>query len=114
MTREQLEQFAKPYEKPKAGPAAPGREIEVKSGEQAPVKPGTNLQGFGSQRIGTKNRSSGEAMPEESVGGGLNEGGRSEPPPGWRGKWEGYKTRIARSKVAARSRPAQPKPTGGK
>jgi hypothetical protein len=101
MTREQLEQIAKPYEKPKAGPAAPGREIEIKSGEQAPVKPGTNLPGFGSQRIGSKNRTSGEAMPEDPIRG-LNEGGRSEPPPGWRDKVEGYKTRIARSKVGVR------------
>src|SRR5439155_21002670 len=45
LSRERLEQMAKPYEKPKSGPAGPGREIEVKPGERAPAKPGENLPG---------------------------------------------------------------------
>jgi hypothetical protein len=113
MTREQLDQFSRAYEKPKSGPAVPGRELEVKAGEQAPVKPGTNLPGFGSQRIGTKNRSSSDAMAQDSVRE-MNEGARSAPPPEWRGPYQGYKSRIARSQVTGRTRPAQPKPSGGK
>jgi hypothetical protein len=113
MTRERLEQIAKPYEKVKSAPAAPGRDIEVKPGEQASVKPGTNLPGFDrSQRIGTKNLTDRGSMPQDTVKG-MNEGVRSEPPAEWRGKVEGYKSRIARSKVTAKPRAAQPKTSGG-
>ncbi len=112
--REQLEQFAKSYEKVKSGPAAPGRDLEVKSGEHAPVKPGANLPGFDrSQRIGTKNRSSGDTMPDDTVRG-MNEIGRHEAPAEFRGRVEGYKLRMARSKVAATQRGASPKANGGK
>ena len=104
----------KKYEKVKTGPAGPGRELEVKVGEQAPVQPGSNLQGFGTQRIGTKNRTNRNSMPEDTLRE-MNEGGRSEPPPEWRGKFEGYKSKIARSKVAAsRPRTPQQKPSAGK
>ena len=111
MTREQIEQIAKKYEKVKSEPAAPGREIEVKPGQQAPpAKPGTNLPGFDrTQRIGTKNLTGRGDMPQDTVRE-MNEGARSEAPAEWRGRVEGYKTRIAASKVAARRRPAQPKP----
>ena len=113
MTREQLEQFAKAYEKPKSGTVAPGRELEVKTGDPAPVKPSSNNPGFGTQRIGTKNRTNSDAMPQDSIRE-MNEGIRSEPPPEWRGKWEGYKSRIARSQVGAKPKTALPKSSGGK
>jgi len=112
MSREKLEQFVKAYEKMKSSPAGPGREIEVKPGEQTPAKPGSNLPGFDrSQRIKSTNRANQDAMPEDTLRG-MNEGVRSEPPPEWRDKVQGYKSRIARSKATGKKRTAQPTPAG--
>ena len=50
MTREQMEQFVKKYEKVKSGPAGPGREIQVKPGERGEdAKPSANLPGINRQ-----------------------------------------------------------------
>jgi hypothetical protein len=114
MTREQLEQFAKKYEKPKSGPAGPGREIEVKPGEQTPVKPGENLPGFDrTQRMDSKSIRERGTMPQDTVRN-MEQGWRSEPPPEWRGKVEGYKTKLARSRVTPTRRATRPPAAGGK
>ncbi len=112
VSRERLEQIAKAYEKVKSSPAGPGREIEVKPGDQTPAKPGSNLPGFDrSQRIKSMNRANQDAMPQDFLRG-MNEGVRSEPPPEWRDKVQGYKSRIARSKATGKKRTAQPTPAG--
>ncbi len=110
ISRERLEQFARPYEKVKSGPAGPGRQIEVKPSDQEPAKPAPNLPGLDrTQRFGTKNIRERNSLPQDPIRG-LKQDLRSEPPPEWRSKFEGYKSRIARSKVITPRRPAQPKP----
>jgi len=112
LSRERLEQFAKKYEKPKSGPAGPGREIELKPGERDPAKPGENLPGF-DRNLGTDSRTIRErgSMPQDTVRNNM-QGAYVDPPPEWRGKWEGYKTKLARSNVMPK-RAAQPKAAGG-
>jgi hypothetical protein len=96
----------------KSGPAGPGRKIEVPSKEQAPAKPAPNLPGFErTQHYGTRNITERGALPEDDIRG-LKTDVRNEAPPEWRSKVEGFKTRIARSKVTTTRRPAQPKPAG--
>ena len=56
MTREQLEQFVTKFKKVKSGPAGPGRDINVKPGEQTPVAPAANLPGLDAKtRFSSKN-----------------------------------------------------------
>lgn len=110
ISRERLEQLARPYEKVKTAPAGPGRKIEVKSRDQEPAKPASNLPGLDkSQRFSTKNVRERGFQPEDSLRE-LKTGFRNEPPLEWKGKFEGYKSRIARSKVSTNRRTAQPKP----
>ena len=110
ISRERLEQWAKPFEKVKSGPAGPGRQIEVNSRDQEAAKPAANLPGLDrTQRMNSKNIRERGSLPQDSIRG-LKQDLRSEPPPEWRSKFEGYKSRLARSKVIATRRPAQPKP----
>src|SRR5208283_1989685 len=82
MTREQMEQFVKKYEAGKSAPAGPGREIEVKPGEQgATDKPSANLPGIDRQnRFSTKNLKDRGATSKDDVRNNL-EGLRFTPPP---------------------------------
>jgi hypothetical protein len=112
--RERLEQFAKKFEKPKPGPAEPGREIEVKPGDQTPAKPGENLPGFDrTQRMDSKSIRERGTMPQDTVRN-MQQGYRFEPPPEWRGRWEGYKSKLARSHVLPTRRAARTPAAGGK
>jgi hypothetical protein len=116
LTREQLEQFAKKYEKPKSGPVEPGRQIEVKPGEATPAKPGENLPGFDkTQRMDSKSIRERGTMPQDTVRN-MQQGISFEPPPEWRGKVAGYKSKLARSQVmpTRRAAPAPAPAAGGK
>ena len=68
ISRSEIEQFVKKYEKPKSAPAGPGREIKVKPGEQTPVKPSPNLPGLDpNSRFSTKTRTDRGSMPQDDV-----------------------------------------------
>jgi hypothetical protein len=112
--REQLEQFARRFQKPKAGPVGPGREIEVKPGEQAPAKAAANLPGINpAQKTSTKTLRERGFMAQDKERG-INEGNRRQPPPGWEGKWEGYKSKLARTTVTSPAGSAvKPRPAAG-
>jgi hypothetical protein len=110
-TREQLEQFAKKYEKLKTGPAGPGREIEVKPGEESkPSQPSPNLPGFDrTRRSSSKNITGKGTVAQDSMRENL-QGARYEPPTEFRGKWEGFKSKLGRSKATSPARsPAPPR-----
>jgi len=106
LSREQLEQFATKYKQLKSAPAGPGRDIDVKPGEQTPAQPSPNLPGLDpSTRFSNKNRRDRGSAPQDQVRDNL-EGIRFQPPPEWRGKFEGYKNKLA--KVAAPKRATSP------
>jgi hypothetical protein len=113
-SRELLEQFARKYEKPNLGPAGPGREIELKPGEQtAAQQPSPNLPGVDrTLRHSTKNLREKGTMPQDTIRD-MNQGVRFEPPREWKGKWEGYLIKLARSKVTPPRRTAKPSPSSG-
>jgi hypothetical protein len=113
-SREQLEQFTKRYEKAKSAPAGPGRDIDLKGGEQSDAKPSANLPGLDSStRFSTKNRRERGIAPQDqgSDARGNLEGVRFQPPPEWRGKMEGYKNKLA--KLVAPDGSARPPATKG-
>ena len=105
LSREQLEQFVKKYEKVKSPPPGPGREIEVKPGDKVAAKPSANLPGINPATpfSSVTHRSAGKA-PQDQIRDNL-ESARLEPPRVFKERWEGYKNRL--SKVSA------PKSTGG-
>jgi hypothetical protein len=107
-TKGQIEQFIRDYKKTQSGPAGPGRELEVKPGEQTPAqKPSANLPGLDSKtRFSSTNLRNRGTMPQDQVRGNI-EGVRLEPPPELRGRWEGYTRKLA--KVASPKRAPAPK-----
>jgi hypothetical protein len=114
LTREQWEQYARKYEKTKSEPAGPGREIEVKPGDQPAAKPATDLPRLDrTQRFSTNSVRERGAIPQEKVRNSLVEGLRYEPPAEYRGKWEGYRSKLSRSRVTSGRPTARPKPAAG-
>jgi hypothetical protein len=112
LSREQLEQFSKRYEKVQSAPAGPGRDIDLKSGEQTDAKPSGNLSGLEpSTRFNPANRRGRGTAPQDQVHDN-NEGVRFQPPPEWRGKFEGYKTKLAKV-VAPKGTPKPPATKSG-
>jgi hypothetical protein len=110
MTREQLDQFVTRYTKAKSAPAGPGRDIDVKPGEQAAVPPAADLPGIDPRtRISSKNLRGRDTMAQDDVHSNF-EDIRFQPPKELRGKWEAFKNRL--SKVPAPKRAAKPAATG--
>jgi hypothetical protein len=115
MTRAQMEQFVKDYEKMKSAPAGPGREIQVKPGDRdSNDKPAANLPGINrSNRSSTKNLTGRGKMGHDDARNNI-EGIRFTAPPEFRSKVEGYKNTLSRSqKGAAATRAARPTGSGG-
>jgi hypothetical protein len=113
LTREQLEQFARKFEKPKAGPAGPGREIEVKPGDQTPAKPAANLPGVSrTTRFSTSSIRERGFMPQDNIRDNV-EGLRFQPPPELRAKWQNYQRTLGKSAVTAPKRTAAPNAATG-
>jgi hypothetical protein len=111
LSREQLEQFTQSFKKPPARPAGPGRQIEVKPGEETIAKPSANLPELGSKMSFTnKNVREKGTMAQDDVRNNI-EGVRYQVPAEWRTKVEGYRNKLARS--TRRSATAQPKAKTG-
>jgi hypothetical protein len=109
MTREQLEQFATKFQKPKSGPAGPGREIEVTPREQTPAKPAANLPGVDRSRsFSTKTMRERGFMAPDNVRDNA-EGVRFEPPPELKARWKDYLEVLGKSKVSSSKRTTRPK-----
>jgi hypothetical protein len=108
ISRSELEQFIKKYEKPKSAPAGPGREINVKPGEQTPVKPSPNLPGINpSNRFSTRTKTDRGSLPQDDVQNNF-EDVRFQPPAEFRSKYEGFKNRLSRvygPKIAPKATP---------
>ena len=111
LTREQIEQFVTKFSKIKSAPAGPGRDINVKPGEQTAVAPSADLPGLDPKtRISSKNQRTQGTMAHDEVHGNL-EDIRFQPPKELRGKWEAFKNRL--SKVPAPKRVPNPGPKTG-
>ncbi len=109
VTREQVEQFAKKYEKVASAPAGPGRDINVKPGEQTPAQPSADLPGLKpSTRFNSKNIRNRGTQPQDEIHDHA-EGIRFEPPPEWRAKYEGFRNRLAKIVVTKGTPSATPK-----
>jgi hypothetical protein len=114
VSRERVEQFAKKFPNMKSAPAGPGREINVKPGEQTPAQPSPDLPGLDkSTRFTNKNVRERGTMPQDETHE-HSEGIRFQPPPEWRGKMEDFKNRLAKVATPKRAASATPPPKGGK
>jgi hypothetical protein len=113
MNREQMEHFVKKYEARKSAPAGPGREVEVKPGEpNTKDRPGSNLPGIDRQsRFTNKNLKDRGTMATDDARDNL-EGIRFTPPPELRGKFEAFKSTLAKSRTRTAPRPAPARATG--
>ncbi|MDG3005170.1 hypothetical protein [Paludisphaera mucosa] len=113
MSRTEMEQFVKQYEKLKSEPAGPGREIEIKpgqSGEGVRAEPG--LPGLGDRaRSSSKTIKERGATAQDEIRDN-QEGIRFAPPAEFRGKVEGYKNALSR-RPGSPARPSRPAPSGG-
>jgi hypothetical protein len=107
MTKEQLEQFARKFEKPNAAPGREAKDIEVKVGEQAAAKPGSNLPTVAVKTSTERIRARGD-MTRDPTRGNLNEGNRGEPPRELRDRVYGYKIRLNGMRPASRSAASKP------
>jgi hypothetical protein len=112
MTKEQLEQFAKKYEKPKVGPGREAKEVELKVGEQPAVGPAANLPGPGTIKFNTDKIRQEGGIPKDMARENI-EGVRSQAPVEWRDKWASYTSKLGRIKETPGRRTAKPKPAGG-
>ena len=88
------------------------RNIDLKGGQQTDAKTSANLPGLdASSRFSTTNRRNRGSAPHDEIRDNL-EGIRFEPPPEWRGKFEGYKNKLAKV-VAPKAAPKASVTTGG-
>ena len=68
ISRSEIEQFVKKYEKLKSAPPGPGREINVKPGEQESAKPSPNLPALDpNTKFSTKTKTDRGSMPQDEV-----------------------------------------------
>ncbi len=105
MSRAQMEQFVREYEKKKSAPAGPGRDIQVKpGGRDSADKPAANLPGISlKSRSSTKNLTDRGKMGRDDARSNI-EGIRFTAPPEFRSKVEGYKSILSRSRTGAPAR----------
>ena len=108
-TKEQLEQFARSFEKQKVAPGREAKDVEVKVGEQPAAKPGSNLPTVTSTKTSTDKIRSRGNIPQDAARGN-NEGNRSQPPAELRDRVNGYNSRLGRIQMgsgrAAAAKPA--------
>jgi hypothetical protein len=114
MSRAQMEQFVREYEKKKSAPAGPGREIQVKPGNRDSAdKPAANLPGINpNSRSSTRNITDRGKLGHDDARNNI-EGIRFTAPPEFRSKVEGYKNTLSRSRAGTATRAARPAGAGG-
>jgi hypothetical protein len=106
LSKEQLEQFARQFEKPKVAPGREAQDVEVKVGEQQAVGPGANLPGAGVKRFSTDKIRQDRQITQDQAHG-LNEGNRDQPPQELRDLYYGFKSKVGRAttKASPKGRP---------
>jgi hypothetical protein len=110
MTKEQLEQAARAYERPQIGPGREAKEVEVTVGAQPAARPGSNLHGAGVRTFDRDKIRSDRAIPLDAARGNI-EGDRDAAPREFRDRVADYKNRLAR--IGTTRRPAAgPRPAG--
>jgi len=102
MSRTEMEQFVKQYEKIQSGPAGPGREIEVKPGSGEAARAAPNLPGLDSRVSSTQAIKERGVTVQDDIRDN-QEGVRFVPPAEFRNKLEGYKNALSRSRPSAPS-----------
>jgi hypothetical protein len=102
MSRTEMEQFVKRFEKKQAEAAGAGRNIEIKRGDpSAGAKPSKDLTGIDRKTsFSTRTTRDANTMTKDQDRGNV-EGIRFQVPPELRGKFEGYVKQVTRSKGAA-------------
>jgi len=114
MSKEELNQFVKKFEKaPKAEPG-PGREIEAKPGKPQAVDPNRKLPDLNpGTSVSARTIRDRGGMVQDDVRGN-NEGIRFTPPPELRAGFDAYKNSLSRSKTLNPTRrPATSKSASG-
>jgi hypothetical protein len=109
MSRSEMEQFVKKFEKRRAEEVGQGRNIEIKRGDDSTsAKPSKGLTGIDRKTsFSTRTTRDPNAMAKDKDRGNI-EGVRVQVPSELRGKYEGYINRLSRSRNAA-VRPTQPR-----
>ena len=110
ISRSDVEQFAKKFEKKQSPPPGPGREIKVKPGEQTPVKPSPNLPGLdrAAKFSTTTRRDQSGSVPQDDVQDNF-EGLRLRPPAELVPKYQTSSPRSGRSSPQRTATKASPK-----
>jgi hypothetical protein len=100
LSREQMEQFAKKFEKAPPRPAGEGRDIAVTPGQDRVLDPGRTLPDpLPGQAVRTRNeRGAGAVAPDQESGN--RQGVRSIAPEEFRNKFDAYRKGISRSAPA--------------
>ncbi len=113
ITRSDIEQFVRKYEKVASPPAGPGREIKVKPGDEKPALPSKDLPDLDpSLKISSRTRTDRGSMPQDQVANNV-EDLRLPPPPELRGKLTDYNNSLAK-KITGGKSPAAAKSKNGK
>jgi len=98
MTKAEMEQFVKKYERVETEPAGPGRDIEVKPGKAGEdAGPSTGLPPLPNHARTTRNITNRGSLPQDEARGNI-EGLRFAPPAEFRGRVESYKNALSRSR----------------
>jgi hypothetical protein len=105
MTKEEIEQFVRKYQKPKVAAGRDAKELEVKVGEQAPAAPGSNLPGSESRKITSDKIRSRNGIPVDQARDN-NEGVRNIPPAEWLRRFSDYNSTLAREQPKSSKKPA--------
>lgn len=110
MSRQEMEQFVKRFEKAPSREAGPGREIEVKPGQSRPKGPSSDLPDvLSGTRVSEGSARRSGSIPQDELQG-LNQGTRSSVPPEFRARYEAYTKSLGRSKVVSPA--TRPAPAG--
>ena len=114
MTRAEMEQFVKKYERGKARPAArPGREIKVDPNAKGrTVGPDYRApESLPNVTVSERSSRTGTGNPTDTVSG-LSEGAEAAAPRAYQSKYNAYKTSVGRASTTSAPRPSTT-PSGG-
>jgi hypothetical protein len=95
ITKSDIEQFVRKYEKVAAPPPGPGREINVKPGEEKPVLPAKDLPELGPHTFSSRAKTDRGSMPQDDVANNV-EDLRFRPPAELREKLTDYNNSLAK------------------
>ncbi|MDR3622568.1 MAG: hypothetical protein P4L85_24670, partial [Paludisphaera borealis] len=108
MSKSEMQQFVKKYERGKSAPAGPGREIDIKPGDSTKdATPSANLPDLGGHKFSSKNVTDRGSRGRDDARG-MSEGIRFAAPAEFRGRVEGYKNALSRSRINAAGKAAKP------